>query len=114
MARAKVVWQLARRGHSMPTHRSRFVPLLRRAALASLIVLCSLGTTGVRSQAGDLEQFRPHEVIQTPIVRPSPFVHSTSPAATVSFGGFTSVQVNVDLTGANIPGAAATAPSHAV
>jgi hypothetical protein len=68
----------------------------------------------VHSQAGDLEQAPRHEIIHGPLTRPSPFVHSTSPAATISFGPYTSVQVNVDLAGANILDDAANEPSIAV
>jgi hypothetical protein len=41
-------------------------------------------------------------------------VHARSAAATISFGRFTSIQVNVDAAGANILGDAANEPSIAV
>ena len=98
----------------MPTPRLRFIRLLRHAALPALIALCSLGMASARSEAGDLEQVRRHEVLQGPIVRPSPVVRATSPAAIIPFGRFTSIQVNVDPSGADILGDLANEPSIAV
>ena len=97
----------------MRTQRSRFVPPLQRSRLVSLIILCQLGVVAVPSHAGGLDRIW-HDSDLGPIVRPAPIPHATSTAATVTFGRFTSVQVNVDLAGANILDDAANEPSIAV
>jgi len=96
----------------MPTPRS-CLALLRRSGLTSLIVLGNLALAAVPSQARSPEKAW-HEDIPNPIVRPTSMLHATSTAATVPFGRFTSIQVNVDSTGANVLGDAANEPSIAV
>jgi len=85
----------------------------RRGPFTTLIVLCSLGAGISPSMAGDLERDW-HDTVPGATVRPTPIVHATSAAAIVPFGRFTSIQVNVDPTGANILGDAANEPSIAV
>ena len=96
----------------MRDHPSGFIRTIPRPVLAALIAVSSLGIPS-GSQATDV-QAPPHEILEGPLTRPLPVAHRTSTAATISFGRFTSIQVNVDPTGANILGDAANEPSIAV
>src|SRR5262245_57294532 len=97
----------------MSTDRLHLVRALRRVLLATLIALCTLGLMSGHSQARDRERIW-YDTTPGSLVRPAPVAHSTSAAAIVPFGRFTSIQVNVDATGANILGDAANEPSIAV
>ena len=73
-----------------------------------------VGSARAESEALDPDAALPLErPSDPPGVAPSS-IHATSAAATITFGRFTSVQVNVDATGANIVGDAANEPSIAV
>src|SRR5262245_23029325 len=87
-----------------------------RRMLAVLLVLALV--TGIRPAIAE-EPLEPEnrlapEVPDDPPGVPASKINRTSVAATVSFGRFTSVQVNVDPSGANIVGDAANEPSIAV
>ena len=75
-----------------------------------VIALIALGNFRI-SFAADLARLELRDGVPS---RPAPFLHSTSTAATVSYGRFTSIQVNVDPAGNNIVGDAANEPSIAV
>src|SRR5437870_873750 len=88
-----------------------------RGPLAALLVLGALATGSsparARQPLGSQDSLPPELPDDAPGIPPSS-IHSTTAAATVSFGRFTSVQVNVDASGANIVGDAANEPSIAV
>ncbi|TMQ67959.1 MAG: hypothetical protein E6K78_03015 [Candidatus Eisenbacteria bacterium] len=89
----------------------------RRAPLALLLVLVALTTWSLPSSAQEpLEppNSLPPELPDNPPGVPASLLNATSTAAVVSFGRFTSIQVNVDGSGANIIGDAANEPSIAV
>ena len=83
---------------------------LRLVVVTTLMALCGSST----SSAGDDERSPSHELREGIPARPAPFLHATLPAATISFGRFTSYQINVDAVGNNIVGDAANEPSIAV
>jgi len=99
-----------------------FVPPLRPVTITALLTVCSLGVASLGSRAEDSD--RPprheftdelrHELLEQSRLPRSPVTHASSAAAVVSFGRFTSYQVNVDATGANIVGDDANEPSIAV
>jgi hypothetical protein len=83
----------------------------------ALLVLCSIEAMSPwahASQPIEVGRLLPPETLDDPpdVIRAR--IHEISPAARVSFGRFTSVQVNVDAAGANILHDAANEPSIAV
>ena len=87
--------------------------MLVRAMLVRLLILTSLAVA-VPAHAQSFEEDLPLERPSDPPGLPAASLSRTSAAATITFGRFTSVQVNVDATGANIVGDAANEPSIAV
>jgi hypothetical protein len=100
------------------------IPPLDRLSLFAMIVAVGLaggvppGRAGTPVPAGGSGQeakwLLPPERQDDPPGVPAPPVLGASLATGVSFGPFTSIQVNVDATGANIPKDAANEPSIAV
>jgi hypothetical protein len=94
---------------------------LGRLTLTCVLLLGALAGGAPRVQAGasapfgggELESLPPERPDDPPGVPARPLVHAKA-AAPVTFGRFTSIQVNVDGTGANVPGDAANEPSIAV
>ena len=87
-----------------------------RVAVAALFIFCGLGIASPRAHAGEpfeTEGYSPEIPDDPPDVSASS-IAGTSAAAAIGFGRFTSVQVNVDATGANITHDAANEPSIAV
>jgi hypothetical protein len=90
----------------------------RFAALAGLLIVslmamsCPARADG-RSREADAEGLPP-EVPDDPPGKPAQAVPGAKAAATIVFGRFTSIQVNVSPSGANIPGDAANEPTIAV
>lgn len=101
---------------TIPTHRIIRVHAGRRIAATVLLLLCGSMAIGVRAQAARPvdPQALPLERPDDPPTLPGSVVRTTTRAATITFGAFTSIQVNVDATGANIVGDAANEPSIAV
>jgi hypothetical protein len=98
---------------TVPTHPVTF----RLGQLTfGLLLLGSSMLLGTRAHAA--RQMDPSALpLERPDDAPSlsgSIVHVTTRAATITFGAFTSIQVNVDATGANIVGDAANEPSIAV
>lgn len=77
-----------------------------------MLALCL--TPALASAQADPDEALPLERPSDPPGLAASLLHVTSAAATINFGRFTSVQVNVDATGANIVGDAANEPSIAV
>jgi len=99
-----------------------FISPLRPVTITALLTVCSLGVASLGSRAEDLarpprlefsDELRLELLKQSRSLH-SPVTHASSAAAVVSFGRFTSYQVNVDATGANIVGDDANEPSIAV
>ncbi|HEY3216280.1 MAG TPA: FlgD immunoglobulin-like domain containing protein [Candidatus Eisenbacteria bacterium] len=90
---------------------------LGRGALAALLVLSSLATGSLPCRAQEPPEPPTSLAPELPDDPPGIAawsINPRTPAATVSFGRFTSHQVNVDASGANIVGDAANEPSIAV
>jgi hypothetical protein len=90
----------------------------RIAAFAGMLILSLLAmycpaSADHRSREVEAEGLPP-EVPDDPPAKPARAVPGAKAATTITFGRFTSVQVNVSPTGANIPGDAANEPSIAV
>lgn len=97
------------------THRV-FASALGGRIPAALLILCSLGATSPSSHASqpvEIESLAP-EVPDDPPDPQASKNRETSRAATIVFGRFASIQVNVDATGANIRHDAANEPTIAV
>ena len=104
-------------GTMIGTHTHRvFASALRGKMAAALLIACSLGAMSASahsSQPVAIEGLAP-EVLDDP-PDPQALRHrETTPAATIVFGRFSSIQVNVDATGANIRHDAANEPTIAV
>ena len=87
--------------------------MLVRAMLVRLLILTSLAVA-VPARAQSFAEDLPLERPSDPPGLPAASLNRTSAVATITFGRFTSVQVNVDATGANVVGDAANEPSIAV
>ncbi len=111
----------------MELFRHRRVPTLTlggRIALAGVLVLCGLARVvppawadapaREESPGEPIDQGLPPERPDDPPGVPARALSSASAAATVPYGRFTSIQVNVNGAGANVPGDAANEPSIAV
>jgi hypothetical protein len=95
-----------------------------RLALAGVLLVCGLASGVPPGRAGtaapaegpgeEIDLLLPPERPDDPPGIPASAFSSTSAAATVPFGRFTSIQVNVNGAGANIVGDAANEPSIAV
>jgi hypothetical protein len=90
----------------------------RNAALAAMLMVGLLAIScparaDDRSQEAGAERLPP-EVPDDPPGKPARAVPGAKAATTITFGRFTSVQVNVSPAGANIPGDAANEPTIAV
>ena len=87
---------------------------LGRCAVAALLVLCGLTVANLRSQAGeplDEEQGLPLERPDDPPALGTSLINATTPAAVITFGRFTSLQVNVNAAGLNVSKDAGNEPS---
>lgn len=94
----------------------RLASRLRRAAVPAVLILCGLGLTNLHSDAAEpLEsEGLPLEVPDDPPDLSTSLTSATTPAAIITFGRFTSVQVNVSAAGLNVIKDAANEPSIAV
>ncbi|TMQ67770.1 MAG: hypothetical protein E6K80_14990, partial [Candidatus Eisenbacteria bacterium] len=93
-------------------NRSR--PLRPGSAAGAILVLALVAIAPSRAAHPIDPDALPLEVPDDPPIVSGTLIHAISPAAIVTFGAFTSIQVNVDPTGANILGDAANEPSIAV
>ena len=99
-----------------PNH-PRFASCLGRAAVATLLILGGLMVASAGSHAGeplDEEGGLPLEVPDDPPDLTTSLTSATTPAAIITFGRFTSLQVNVNAAGLNVTHDAANEPSIAV
>jgi hypothetical protein len=89
---------------------------LCRAAVTTLLIACAPGawSNAVASEPLEPDDFDHSEKPDDPPGVPASLINGTTAAATISFGRFTHIQVNVNAAGQNIVRDAANEPSIAV